>query len=195
MKQRIELTEFKDNTVYPVEASAQGNNAYYLEYCTPSGYRPAYASCLNRIATLSNGGQLLSNEQGCASAIKNCVCPAMAMRKQEIHEGQAIYFYNRTKMRQNARQNALKLGLNLLDEPEGKGELNALTGHAEHASDTYSAALNSHIAKENLKSTSNATETSLSSVNKSVITDCEKGLTLLEIARIARDKKQAATEI
>nr|EKV8209015.1 hypothetical protein [Acinetobacter baumannii] len=48
MNNRIEIVPFVDTAIYPVEASAQGDNAFYLEYCGASGYRPAYASCLNR---------------------------------------------------------------------------------------------------------------------------------------------------
>ncbi|EXS42755.1 hypothetical protein J979_3865, partial [Acinetobacter baumannii 44298_3] len=55
MNNRIEIVPFVDTAIYPVEASAQGDNAFYLEYCGASGYRPAYASCLNRIREIEAG--------------------------------------------------------------------------------------------------------------------------------------------
>jgi hypothetical protein len=90
--------EFKDNEIYPAEASEQGCNAYYLPGCDIAGHRPAYAACLKKISDRKNG-RLTTSLSECSAAIGKKQCPAQRMRKEEIVEGRAIYFVNRNKLR------------------------------------------------------------------------------------------------
>lgn len=110
MTQRnIRLVEFKDDEIYSPSKSAEGTNAYYCDFCNFAGYRPAYASCLNRINNGCNG----SLESSCATAISQGYCMALGMQKNETQEGQALYYTNRNKLRQHQEESAEAMGIRL----------------------------------------------------------------------------------
>lgn len=88
---------FEDIEIYPLEASAKGTNACYVDTCLVVGYRPSYASCLAKVEARKEG-RLPTAQADCSTAIGRCECPAQAMRKQEVEAGQAIFFINRRKL-------------------------------------------------------------------------------------------------
>lgn len=92
-----EKEQFEDIEIYPVEASAQGHNSYYLANCEHVGHRPAYCACLKKVAERKNG-RLDTQYSECSAAIGKKECVAMKMRKEEIAEGRALYFINRKKL-------------------------------------------------------------------------------------------------
>lgn len=89
--------KFEDAENYPVESSASGENAYYLNNCEVVGHRPAYCVCLRKIEERKNGA-LATVYSDCSAAIGKKQCPAQRMRKEELAEGRAIYFINRRKV-------------------------------------------------------------------------------------------------
>lgn len=90
--------KYIDDEVYPVEASESGDNAYYLRGCEAIGSgRPNYASCLAKCKARKTG-RLDERYSDCSAAIGNKRCPALAMRKEELDKGVAIYFVSRPKM-------------------------------------------------------------------------------------------------
>lgn len=93
-----EKFDFQDDEQYPAEMSASGDNAYYIEQCSVVGHRPAYASCLCKVADRKEG-RLQAAYAECSAAIGKKMCPAQRMRKEELAEGKAIYFISRIKLR------------------------------------------------------------------------------------------------
>jgi hypothetical protein len=89
---------FEDTEVYPVEASATGNNAYY-HHCDQVGHTAPYASCLKHVADRKNG-KLDSIFSDCSAAIGRKDCPAIKMCQQEKDAGKALFFVNRAKQRE-----------------------------------------------------------------------------------------------
>jgi len=87
--------EFEDIEIYPVEASALGTNAYYIN-CGVAGHHAPYASCLMRIEQRKQG-RLDIRWSDCSAAIGKKECSAQKLRKEELAEGRAIYFINRKK--------------------------------------------------------------------------------------------------
>ncbi|EMB2321538.1 hypothetical protein ACN1NW_000503 [Acinetobacter baumannii] len=199
MKNRIETVPFVDTAIYPIEASAQGNNAFYLEHCDASGYRPAYASCLNRIREIEEGKALPSVESGCSVAICNNVCQALTMRQNEKREGAAIYYINRVKMRQNTRYNAAQYGIKI-SEIAIKNDIKKPSVKPVEPSNPFEVgsiadAINSRVAKEykeeNKQSALNSSDKPLSSqIDQSVLT-VNKGMSLIDIAKAKRQLSNA----
>ncbi|AVE44288.1 TPA: hypothetical protein OXK24_001825 [Acinetobacter baumannii] len=196
MNNRIEIVPFVDTAIYPVEASAQGDNAFYLEYCGASGYRPAYASCLNRIREIEAGKLLPSVESGCSAAICNKVCQALTMRQEEKRNGAAIYYINRVKMRQNVRHNAAQYGIKISDIVI-KNDIKKPTLTPSEPVNTFEVgsiadAINSRIAKEmkseNQQSALNSTEKPLSSHKDQSVLTVKKGMSLIDIAKAKRQQ-------
>lgn len=92
------MQKFVDETIYPPNVSAEGNNAFYHR-CNVVEHEAPYASCLKHIADHAVG-KLDSMFSTCGQAIGWKSCPAIAMREQEMLQGKAIYFVNRKKMRE-----------------------------------------------------------------------------------------------
>lgn len=90
--------QYSDETVYPLEASKSGDNAYYIRRCPHIGHCPAYAACLKRIAD-NDAEKLDSLYADCGAAMRNGGCDAVKMRKEEEAAGHAIYFISRPKLR------------------------------------------------------------------------------------------------
>lgn len=86
-----------DEMVYPPKMSEGGINAYYLDDCAAVGHRPNYAVCLNKANALKRDGTLHGSE--CETAIRHKTCKALALRKEELKAGRAIYFVHRDKLR------------------------------------------------------------------------------------------------
>lgn len=212
MARKIELVEFLDREEYPIEKSAEGTNAFYCDFCNFAGYRPAYASCLNRI----NNGCVSGLESSCAGAIAQGHCMALGMQKQERQEGKALFYVNRTKIRENQVENAERMGItlgrrverNLTNAVPTRPSDNVPNG-IEHApvfktNPTYSDAINKKVrelAKDTAvadASTAKASPSKNVSVeSKSIVSgDLRKetapikteGLSLLEIARLRKQQ-------
>lgn len=79
----------------PLEASTWGKNAFY-HHCRVTEQRRNFAACMNILLAIRdkriNEG---SDYGGCVNAVKNGNCPAVAMRKEEIAAGHAIYYKER----------------------------------------------------------------------------------------------------
>jgi hypothetical protein len=90
--------QFVDEMVYPPKMSEGGINAYYLDDCAVVGHRPNYAVCLNKANALKRDGTLHGSE--CETAIRCKTCKALALRKEELEAGRAIYFVHRDKLQE-----------------------------------------------------------------------------------------------
>jgi len=89
---------FKDDTVYPVNMSAGGVNAFYVSDCDTVGHRPSYCICVNKIQAFERTGKL-DDYTGCGIPISNRTCVALAMRNREIAAGHTLYFIHREKLK------------------------------------------------------------------------------------------------
>lgn len=89
--------KFVDDETYPLEASASGDNAFYIPHGCECSPRPAYASCLAKCAARKKG-RLDERYSDCSAAIGGKRCPALVMRKEEIDKGQALYFVSRPRL-------------------------------------------------------------------------------------------------
>lgn len=131
--------EFKDDTLYPPEASMRGDNAHYLNYCEPGGHRPGYAVCLNKIKAVEEhrlSGQL----GGCEAAITNRTCAAFHLRDQERLEGRALYYVNRSKLNEQiAELNKQPIGAAFLDELKEAGNASRAKAAAKRPEPVKSA--------------------------------------------------------
>lgn len=75
--------------VNPVSLSADGKRNGFYHRCSIVGQSRPYAGCLARV----DGGVNLDAD--CTTAIRQCNCPAMGMRQDEVVAGQAIFFQER----------------------------------------------------------------------------------------------------
>ena len=89
--------KFVDDEVYPPEASASGDNAFYIPHGCECSPRPNFASCLAKCAARKKG-RLDERYSDCSAAIGTKRCPALAMRKEELDKIVAIYFISRPKL-------------------------------------------------------------------------------------------------
>lgn len=89
------MSEFIDDTVYPLEASTSGSNAHCVHCST--GYSGNYAVCLHKIACVKRGAP--TSNPDCDTAIKNRTCEAIHMREKEVEAGHALFFIDRAKQR------------------------------------------------------------------------------------------------
>lgn len=89
--------KFVDDETYPLEASASGDNAYYIPHGCECSPRPAYASCLAKCSARKKG-RLDERYSDCSAAIGGKRCPALVMRKEEVEKGQALYFVSRPRL-------------------------------------------------------------------------------------------------
>lgn len=92
----MRIEQFKDDEVYPVEASTSGDNAFYVP-CNVIGQRAPYAACLKKCNDRKLG-RLDAQFSDCSSAIGQRSCPAIHMRQEELDKGQAIHFISRPKL-------------------------------------------------------------------------------------------------
>ena len=92
----MQENEFKDDEVYPVEFSAGGINAYAIP-CGIMSFRPGYCVCVNKLDAYQRGRRDFLPE--CVTAIGNGTCDAIALRKEEVAAGKAIYFVHREKLK------------------------------------------------------------------------------------------------
>lgn len=104
--------QFVDLERYPVERSAAGDNAYYLEHCNVTNSRPSYAACLKRVADRKSG-RLATEFAECSAAIGKKSCPAQAMQRAEKEAGRALYFVPRLKLLEHADQEMQKHGIDM----------------------------------------------------------------------------------
>lgn len=79
----------------PVSRSADRDN-FYFHYCDQLGQQAHYMVCLHKIEERKEG-RLKSVWAECSAAIGNKQCPALAMRKEELRVGKAIYFVPKTQ--------------------------------------------------------------------------------------------------
>lgn len=84
---------------YPLEASAGGDNAYYLDYCDAASHRPGYAVCLGKMKINERDQEQAERRfSQCCAFMKRGNCKAAAMREEEIGAGKALYFISRTSL-------------------------------------------------------------------------------------------------
>ena len=80
----------------PTSASADGKrNAYYVD-CNAICEKRPYAVCLHLIER-RKAGPLHDIYRDCSAHIGQKRCPAIAMRRQEVEKGVAIFFVERNK--------------------------------------------------------------------------------------------------
>lgn len=169
----IQTYQVEDKASYPVEASLQGTNSYYLEYCNMGGHRPAYAACLNRINAVKSGASLGMNCTECSSAISIRSCPAIALREEELEAGRALYYVNRAKQQEANERLLGRQGITVNHEPlNNKIMVSPPTEFKAKPADTfmsgsdYADAINKAIAAELQNDASQPTSAVVSSKNK-----------------------------
>jgi len=81
----------------PVGMSAGGDNSHYVN-CDVLGQKKAYAACLH-IRVLFDEVQHADKHPyfECFNAIRRGVCPALAMRRQELEAEEALFYKPRPK--------------------------------------------------------------------------------------------------
>jgi hypothetical protein len=84
---------------YPPEQSAAGINTFTVKGCKVVGHTPGYCVCLNKIKAYERDKALTSYPE-CERAISSKVCPALDMRREEQAAGKALYFIDRTLLRE-----------------------------------------------------------------------------------------------
>ena len=110
------VKNFKDEQVYPVSKSQDAElNAFYCDFCPKVGFRPSYASCLNRLNEIEQTTQSPDTEvvvgtvNACHHAVLKNQCMAIEMKRKEELEGQALYFVNRKKLRKWQKDQRIKV--------------------------------------------------------------------------------------
>lgn len=190
MARNIRQIKFVDPDSHPIEASESGQNAHYCDHCNHAGHKPSYAACLHKIK-LRKSGRLNTIWSDCSAAIGRKDCQALAMRKQEIDAGKALFFIDRAKLLEVARLNASvtgsRYGENPLPLPSAKRS--PPVDDTDSSGSSYAAAINKAIRKEIVASKEKPPVVE-SRPNKSFTNDLAKGLSLVEIARLARAKTQ-----
>jgi hypothetical protein len=82
----------------PIERSERNDNAHIF-WCGYHEQRRYYRTCLYFIDRAKSGDYKAESpdEQSCANAIKRgcSVCPALAMRREEIEQNQSLYYVQR----------------------------------------------------------------------------------------------------
>lgn len=91
----MQFEGFTDETIYPVEMSAKGSNAYH-HGCDVTGHRAGYCVCVNKLLAYEAGRRDFLEE--CVRGIQYGTCPAKIMRKREVEAGMAIYYVDRAKL-------------------------------------------------------------------------------------------------
>jgi Uri superfamily endonuclease len=89
----IEIVPQEDR---PIEDSANGKTNAFSHYCGSVMHSKNYAVCLHLIEERKQG-RLNPQYADCSATIGKKVCPALAMRKEEIAAGKALYFVERIK--------------------------------------------------------------------------------------------------
>jgi hypothetical protein len=84
---------------YPPEQSAAGINTFTVKGCKAVGHTPGYCVCLNKIKAFERDKALTSYPE-CERAISSKACPALDMRREEQTAGKALYFIDRTLLRE-----------------------------------------------------------------------------------------------
>ena len=157
---------FEDPEVYPPSASTQGSNGRYLDYCFAVAHRPAYAACLNRVAAWKTHSLDQTLYADCQRLMDRDECPALAMRKEEIEMGRALYFLNTKKLNRWIEERAVWLGAKVAalfgstpkkpQETPAATKLPVTTIHSEQ--DDYALALNRAFQKHTEKSHDDRTQ-------------------------------------
>lgn len=83
---------------YPPEQSAGGGNTYALS-CRVVGWSPGYCVCLHKINAYERDGHLKSYPE-CDKGIGSKACLALELRAQERAAGKALFYVDRTLLRE-----------------------------------------------------------------------------------------------
>lgn len=188
MGKNYDHEKFEDIEIYPVEKSAQGCNAYYHR-CEEVGHSAPYASCLARIEDRKQG-RLPVIYAACSVAIGKKVCPAMAMRREELAEGRAIYFLNRTKMRDFFRAAGELLEALVPSKwlmPGAGKKKPVVTIQSPLVGSTYGAAINEAIKQANHERDNPSTLPQAMMLNQSPVST--SGMSPMQIARMRAQMK------
>jgi hypothetical protein len=88
-----------DKTIIEIRPIADSENSKtnaYSHYCNSVMHSKNYAVCLHLIKQRKSG-RLDIRYADCSASIGKKICPALAMRKEEIAENRSIYFKERIK--------------------------------------------------------------------------------------------------
>jgi len=183
----------------PIEASASGKNAYYLENCAVVGHRPAYAACLLRVEKRKSG-RLSTCFADCSAAIGKRECPAMRMRQEEIDKGESIYFVDRDALNAaNAARHEYEDGRVLaLVSGEAKVSKRPSAAKRQVAADTgtYAAALNNALkaATPSVPPILPPAAPAVEFKKPELVVGANPGMSVLELARLRMAAKQSQLE-
>ena len=195
--------------------SASKDNAYYVPYCTHAQHSPPYAACLCRIAERKHGR--LETRPDCSAAIGRKDCPALALRKQELDAGKAIFFVSRTELNERMRLEAEESGQRVAEmvalgrdwAPTGRRKKAAKPAAPAAAVPDYADAINAALSKAkataampaasaptaqiHIKEDAASPSPSLNALKSSVTADLQQrpttGVSMLELARLARQRQ------
>lgn len=198
------MDQFEDVEVYPVEASARGDNAYYLEHCTVTHVRPGYASCLKKIADRKNG-RLETAIADCSAAIGKKECPAQKLREKELKEGKALFYISRPKLRafsQYREEMSMQRLAALTDGKSGKSKASPkpveppkVSSPLPDTTSDYAAAINRALAEEAKQPATPAPKPKQPAIKPAAANPApvagKVGMSLIELARL-RFAAQAA---
>lgn len=204
-----------------VEASESKDNAYYVPGCTHAQHRPPYAACLCRIAERKHGRLEERPECSAAIGRKDCPAQAMRSKELEAGKALFFVSRSELneQMRQQAEESGQRIAEMVAlgrdwapsarrKKPAAKSPA-AAPATAPAGGSTYADAINAAIAAA--KSTAPAAppapqisiaeqpaveKPSSPALESSVTADLSKkpaaGMSMLELARLARQRQTAA---
>ena len=171
-----------------IDASADGKrNAYHIR-CNVVGHCRPYAACLNLCASRKEG-RLDVMYAECSAAIGKKECPALAMRKEEVKAGKAIYFEERKlSVIESFVHKARKWVVGVTSKPE-PSESKPRRKSVVIDSGSYADAINIATSEKELKPVTKAVATA--PAIPSVKIEAKPGESLIEMARrLAAQAKQ-----
>lgn len=186
---------------YPPEQSAAGTNTVTVKGCKAVGYTPGYCVCLNKIKAFERDRALASYPE-CERAISDKSCVALGMRQRERDAGKALFFVDRTLLREEMDKRFGSMGI-----PESRPVVSSPVTRPAPAQtrvatpkpaperirtpepevDGYAAAINAAIKEASATPAPVVTkpEPKVDSPSPSPV---KKGLSILEMARIKMGK-------
>lgn len=81
--------------IRPATASLDGKTNAFIHHCAVLEQQMHYVACLNRVQAAKEGVRMPQDWKPCEDAVRRCLCPALAMREQEVLKDRAIYFVQR----------------------------------------------------------------------------------------------------
>lgn len=179
--------------IYPPEQSGAGTNTFTVKGCKAVGHTPGYCVCLNKLKAFERDKALNSYPE-CERAISGRSCPAIGMREEERNAGKALYFIDRTLLREEMEKafasSAASFRTTKTSAPAPKSEPTKTTAKkvADHLTtmptpeiDGYAAAINAAIKEASSASPEPTPEPKVASPSPSPV---NKGLSMIERTRL-----------